>query len=345
MVALRRKLLRGILIPALTGGVASAFIGPFVDQGHDFLLMAAAAGIVGFIALALMLSFERLIKDPFLKRLPSVAILAISTLVDVLIIFSVMLLIFSEMGLRDQNTSLFSMVLRRDFLLGILVFGALALISQFILLLNRLIGQGVLARIIVGLYHRPVQAERFFMFLDISGSTTIAEKIGHLRFLSFLNDFFFDLSLAVEATGGEIYKYVGDEAIIVWKKKRGMRHAACLECFFKVRQAVGRRAQRYQERYGLIPEFKAGLHFGTAVIGEMGDYRMEIAYLGDAVNTTARIEGACNQLKRSLLVSGEAMDMLNQSPGLPKSLKAEYLGKTSLRGKTEKTRIFSVESA
>ncbi|MFP4365353.1 MAG: hypothetical protein ACLFR1_15935 [Spirochaetia bacterium] len=61
------------------------------------------------------------------------------------------------------------------------------------------------------------------MFLDLTSSTAIAERIGHVQFLSLLRDFFMDVSEAVIAHGGEIYKYVGDEAIILWDREKGVK--------------------------------------------------------------------------------------------------------------------------
>ena len=61
------------------------------------------------------------------------------------------------------------------------------------------------------------------MFLDLKSSTTIAEKIGHINFHKFINDFLFTISEAIISSKGEIYKYVGDEVIITWKMKEGLK--------------------------------------------------------------------------------------------------------------------------
>jgi adenylate cyclase len=41
-------------------------------------------------------------------------------------------------------------------------------------------------------------------------------------------------------------------------------------------------------RYLTVPELKQGLHAGFVTVGEMGDVRMEIAYLGDVLSTASR---------------------------------------------------------
>jgi adenylate cyclase len=41
---------------------------------------------------------------------------------------------------------------------------------------------------------------------------------------------------------------------------------------------------------------RAGLHCGPVVIGEMGSLKKEIVFLGDTVNTTARIQNSAGKL-------------------------------------------------
>ena len=61
------------------------------------------------------------------------------------------------------------------------------------------------------------------MFLDIKSSTTIAEKLGHNSYFKLLNDFFADITDSILYNKGEIYQYVGDEVVVSWKVKNGIR--------------------------------------------------------------------------------------------------------------------------
>ena len=49
---------------------------------------------------------------------------------------------------------------------------------------------------------------------------------------------------------------------------------------------------------------------GRVVVGEVGLVKRNIVYLGDTVNTTARIEAACRKLGRGLLTSADVVDCL-----------------------------------
>src|SRR3546814_12401672 len=50
------------------------------------------------------------------------------------------------------------------------------------------------------------------------------------------------------------------------------------------------KAPLYQQEFGLVPGFRAGLHGGSIVAGECGDDKREIVYFGDTINTAARIQ-------------------------------------------------------
>jgi len=49
----------------------------------------------------------------------------------------------------------------------------------------------------------------------------------------------------------------------------------------------------YKREFGVIPDFRAGLHCGPVAVGELGSLRKEIALIGDTMNTAARILDAC----------------------------------------------------
>ena len=80
--------------------------------------------------------------------------------------------------------------------------------------LTRLIGSRVLFNVALGRYRTPVREERVLMFLDLAGSTSLAEEMGELRVQNLLTRFFYDIDDAIVAHGGEVHAYVGDEVII-----------------------------------------------------------------------------------------------------------------------------------
>ena len=215
----------------------------------------------------------------------------------------------------------------------------ISFISTFVLMLRRMLGQNALLNFFTGRYHKPVEEERIFMFLDLSSSTQIAEKIGHLKFHVFLNEFFYDITDAILAAEGEIYKYVGDEIIVSWRVMDGTKNSRCIQSFFEIQKSIEKKKDKYLNKFGYIPHCRAGIHCGLVIVGEMGDYKREIAFLGDTVNTTARIQEACKEYKSDLLVSSEFLKKLS----LASDYKVKGIGEIRLKGKEISVELFGIE--
>ena len=208
-----------------------------------------------------------------------------------------------------------------------------------ILQIRRLLGEGVLLRFVLGKYYRPVEEERIFMFLDLKSSTELAERAGHKKFYSLLDSLFHEITEPVLLTRAEIYQYVGDEVVLTWKTKDGIQDNNCLRAFFLIKGRIQDSREEYLRKYGVVPQFKAGLHFGKVITGQIGDLKREIVYNGDVLNTTARLQELCNEYDRDLLISGGLLDQL----ALPDYLQEEYLGKVKLRGKEEEINIYGIK--
>lgn len=201
------------------------------------------------------------------------------------------------------------------------------------------IGPRVLAGVLLGRYHQPVAEHRIFLFLDVKNSTGLAEQLGEQRYSRLISDFFYDLSAAVVAARGEIYQYVGDEAVITWPTAVGSAQARCLACFFAFSDAIARRQAYYQRTYGVVPDFKGGAHLGRVMATQVGDIKRDIVYHGDVLNTTARVQAECNALGSPLLISSELAQRLGAALH-PFALTSR--GEVSLRGKQQPVALFDV---
>jgi len=216
-----------------------------------------------------------------------------------------------------------------------------SLAINFAMAVNRLLGQAVFWNFLTGRYHRPVIERRVLLFVDLVGSTRTAEAIGDLAFHGLLSDVYRDLTGPVIDHGGTIDKYVGDEMITSWRDSPASRLAA-IRCGLDFQQVLDDAAPRYRDRYGVVPRLRGAIHAGPVVIGEMGDARQEIVYLGDAMNTTARLVDHCRDRDRALLVSA---DVLSADPGRnhpDPDWSVEALGTTPVRGRSQPIPIFAI---
>lgn len=213
-----------------------------------------------------------------------------------------------------------------------------SLVFSFMKIANEKFGRGVFLKMLLGKYRKPQEEKRIFMFLDLKSSTTIAENLGHYKYSQMIQDCFYDLNTIVRKYDAEIYQYVGDEAVLSWTYKRGVKRNNSLELYFAFKERMDTRSEYYQEKYGLVPEFKAGIHGGTLMVTEVGTIKKEIAYHGDVINTTARIQSQCNIYNSNVLISESLLEDMH--------LSEKYITKNIddllLKGKAKTINIYSV---
>tara|TARA_R110002049_G_scaffold72395_21_gene186754 strand:+ start:10391 stop:11488 length:1098 start_codon:yes stop_codon:yes gene_type:complete len=201
------------------------------------------------------------------------------------------------------------------------------------------LGHNVLLNFFTGKYHKPVSETRIFMFADMKASTTIAEKLGHIKYFELLSSYYYDLSRAIVKNYGEVYQYIGDEIVISWKYKNGIKNNNSINCYFDMKLDLNKKRDSYMSKYGFFPDFKAALHFGEVTTGEIGALKKEIFFTGDVLNTTARIQGLCGYLGSDFLISKQLIDSLNLDDKYVTTLH----GKSKLKGKSEDIELISLE--
>jgi adenylate cyclase len=188
-----------------------------------------------------------------------------------------------------------------------------------------------------GKYFNPKEESRIFMFLDLNASTSLAEKLGNKKFYSFLNDFYHDIAPVIQAYKGDVVEYVGDQVVITWTMTSGVYHARCMTCYKEFEQIIQNRKIYYLQTYGFLPSFKAAIHCGAVMIGEMGKLKKSIKYSGDVLNTTARIEKICGNIGAKMVVTEP---LIQEIPNPPYSL--EIIKNVPLRGKEKPIDVYRV---
>lgn len=211
--------------------------------------------------------------------------------------------------------------------------------TQLVLQVNSKFGQGAFWNIIRGKYNTAKEEERIFMFLDINSSTTIAERLGNTKYHDLLKEFFADVTSPIIENKGEIYQYVGDEIVVTWASGDQVQYRNCIKCFFEIKLHIERHREKYLSNYGLVPSFKAGIHYGKVTVGEIGIIKRDITCSGDVLNTTARILSMCNELDKELVVSGELVSKIH---ALNNYYVTQSLGHIKLKGKEKELLLISI---
>jgi len=176
------------------------------------------------------------------------------------------------------------------------------------------------------------------MFLDMKSSTTIAEKLGHVKYFEMLRAYYADLSDPIIQYQGELNQYIGDEMVITWTLENGLNNNNCVACFFEMKKELAKKSAQYINLYGLLPSFKAGIHIGKVTTGEIGKIKRDIIFTGDVLNTAARIQGLCNSYGMDILVSEELINKLD----LDKRYAIQSLGERELRGRDKKVKLYTI---
>jgi adenylate cyclase len=214
-------------------------------------------------------------------------------------------------------------------------------IFHFFKQMNKKFGPGILRQYLTGKYFNPIEEDRIFMFLDLKSSTTIAEKLSHVRYSQLIQECFAELTQPVLNFNGQIYQYVGDEAVITWEKEKGLENLNCIKFYSDYINRLEGKKDHFLSTYGVFPEFKAGLSLGLVTVAEVGELKTEIAYHGDVLNTAARIQGYCNKFNKQLLASESLAKEMEQHVDYD----FEFLGKVELRGKEGLSKIYSCQES
>lgn len=214
-------------------------------------------------------------------------------------------------------------------------------LMNFIIQINKKFGPGVLMDLLKGKYYHPRREHLIFLFLDLKGSTTIAEKLGHENYSEFIKDCVHQLTPILINNQANVYQYVGDEIVLHWKTEAGLNQLRCLNTFFAFRKRLIQRVEYFEARYGIAPEFKAGMDTGEVTVTEIGDLKREIAFHGDVLNTASRLEKKCNEYQKPLLVT----EHLTKKIVSANDYEFEFINDIPLRGKQKKVRFFAVNHA
>lgn len=206
---------------------------------------------------------------------------------------------------------------------------------------DKKLGINVLKNLILGKYHTPKQEERIFMFMDMKNSTGIAEELGPIKYSYFLQDVFKLLTDLVIDKKAEIYQFVGDEVVISWPSNLGYYNNNTLQFFYGFQEILDANKSSFLAKYSVIPEFKAGIHKGLVSVAEVGEINTQIAYHGDVVNTTSRIQELCNQYNTHLLVSDSFMKGMDA----PLLNFQENAAEINLRGRSQPITIYALDVA
>ncbi|MEX2465482.1 MAG: adenylate/guanylate cyclase domain-containing protein, partial [Gemmatimonadota bacterium] len=180
------------------------------------------------------------------------------------------------------------------------------------------------------------------LFSDLSGFTSLSERLDPEALVALLNEYLDDMTRVVLEERGYLDKYIGDAIMAFWNAPRDVPdHAArALRSAVLMQRALDDLNTRWGASGGERPELRAriGVHTGEAVVGNVGGRdRFDYSAIGDAVNLAARIEPANDTYGTRIMTSRETLDAAG-----PEAFRSRELDLVTVKGKDTPVAVYEV---
>ena len=328
--------------------MGAAIVYPVLSRQFDDPVALLNTALIGFFGgLGIAIHQDRLMYNPKVRSIhPVVGIVLVALFYTIGFAMLVIVVVGFTRGL-DTRMGFIDYLMSdrfREFVtvgnfryIVIWALGMSAILS-FTLFMRAKVAGNVLYNLIFGKYASPKEEVRAFMYIDLNDATAIAEELSEEAYFSFLNDFYTAITPAVMMSDGDIYRYVGDQMAVSWLLEEKFDASRCVGAVFKAFHMLERKREYFMEQYGRMPAFKAALHCGTIVVGELGYVKSQLVYHGDVMYVTELIEKSCREFGKKILVSEALMDIVE----LPPIYESVFCGELALDNE-EGLRLYTIE--
>jgi adenylate cyclase len=173
--------------------------------------------------------------------------------------------------------------------------------------------------------------------VDLCGSAFLAEAKLPYDLLHILNQFFHEMTKALEATNGHYAQFAGDGLMALYGLKAKDPAIGAADALRGAREMLARIAELNSRLRGDLPQplrIGIGIHFSEAIVGAMGPPASQvISAIGETVNTCARLKRMTGEHDCPIIVSRRAAEMagldvkgreLHQAPGDGRAQTVEF---------------------
>ena len=189
---------------------------------------------------------------------------------------------------------------------------------------------------------KPVRQDVAVMFLDLSGSTGVAEALGLEGSRDLLSAMQTLVEGEVTAHGGVVINYMGDGVLAVFglPKPRSDDAARALATVEALRELMTAWLSELPPAARERLDFRIGLHFGPAILSRLGSpTQQQITATGDTVNVASRLLEVAKQQHCRVVVTEDLFQAAN-APTSPASDAAGYAALTvPIRGRASALQI------
>lgn len=200
-------------------------------------------------------------------------------------------------------------------------------------LVKKLVASGNLAQ--VGGENKNVT----FLFSDITGFTSLAEKLAPEQLMQYLSEYLQAMTQVVQKYNGTVDKYIGDAVMAFWGAPLDDDEHALHACNAALNMVSALEILNKNWLGRGLPQVKMriGLNTGQAIIGNIGSKdRLSYTAVGDSVNLANRLE-EINKIYHTGIVISQYTYQIVKDRFLTRLL--DY---TMVRGKAEKIYIYEL---
>ena len=178
------------------------------------------------------------------------------------------------------------------------------------------------------------------MFVDLRDSTKLGEERLPYDVVFILNQFFAEMSAALDATNGHYAQFAGDGLMALYglesEVEEGCRDA--IRGAIEITRRIGALNQRLSPELREPLRVGIGIHTGEAIVGTMGPPSSpNFSAIGDNINIAARLEAQTKVLECSLVISAASTECAGAN------LSAFPLHETAVRGRDEPVAVYAID--
>lgn len=185
-------------------------------------------------------------------------------------------------------------------------------------------------------------------FIDVRDFTRLSNELGVAGMLPLLNATFDAIDEAIRPLDGEILKFMGDAALVVFP--RSAATVAPLIDVIDVLLTATEDVSRQTGQLGVSIQVGVGLHIGEVFYGNVGARgRHDFTVMGPAVNLASRLEGLAKVLHAPLIVSQAVANACSDTCGTPSEAATrldaliELHSSIVVKGEPEPVNVWSIQ--
>ncbi len=184
---------------------------------------------------------------------------------------------------------------------------------------------------------QPKQVERIIIFGDIISYSTLSEQLSIEDVFLVLNSYFEVCTRIITQKGGEVNKFIGDGLMAYFN---GDDADKAIEASLEILKELEQVRKNSSAKSPLSLLYSGyGIAKGNVIEGNMGsDIKMDYTIIGDAVNTSSRLESHTRFVEKSIVISELVKD------GCKVDWDFIRMGQFYLKGKLEHTAVYTLKN-